>query len=177
MLEGFLQIAFAEEFDFEVARAYVANKIQNYTFYVTAVYIIAIFSIRAAMTNYKSFELKVPMALWNGYLAVFSVCGFYVTSERMISEIRQKGIIGSYAQPNKFFYGRSGYWAFMLMVSKTIELGDTFFLVFRKKPLIFLHWYHHVLTFNYAIWAYTEGQPFNMYIAWLNYGVHAVMYG
>jgi hypothetical protein len=29
-------------------------------------------------------------------------------------------------------------------VSKVFELWDTFFIVVRKRPLILLHWYHHV---------------------------------
>uniref|UniRef100_A0A0N5AM25 Elongation of very long chain fatty acids protein n=1 Tax=Syphacia muris TaxID=451379 RepID=A0A0N5AM25_9BILA len=126
---------------------------------------------------YKAyFQLQTAIILWNGFLAVFSACGFYIITLKAATSIAEYGFVGSYIKDCGFFYDRSGYWAFMLMVSKTIELGDTLFLVLRKKPLIFLHWYHHALTFNYAIWAYTEAQPFNMYIAWMNYGVHALMY-
>ena len=34
-----------------------------------------------------------------------------------------------------------GYWTFMFALSKVPELGDTLFIVLRKQPLIFLHWY------------------------------------
>ena len=30
--------------------------------------------------------------------------------------------------------------------SKLFELGDTVFMVFRKRKVIFLHWFHHTLT-------------------------------
>ena len=35
----------------------------------------------------------------------------------------------------------SGYWTFMFVMSKVPELGDTIFIVLRKQPLIFLHWW------------------------------------
>ena len=35
----------------------------------------------------------------------------------------------------------AGYWTFMFVMSKVPELGDTIFIVLRKQPLIFLHWY------------------------------------
>jgi len=49
--------------------------------------------------------------------------------------------------------------------------------VLRKKPLIFLHWYHHVLTLNYGILSYIENTGFNTWIVWLNFTVHSFMYG
>lgn len=56
------------------------------------------------------------------------------------------------------------------------ELGDTIFIVLRKRPLIFLHWYHHVATLNYGIWSYNEKTAYNTWIVWLNFSVHAFMY-
>lgn len=37
----------------------------------------------------------------------------------------------------------TGLWCVVFTVSKVLELMDTFFVVMRKKPLIFLHWYVH----------------------------------
>lgn len=45
----------------------------------------------------------------------------------------------------------AAYWSFLFAVSKVIELGDTLFIVLRKKPLIFLHYYHHVAVLVYTI--------------------------
>lgn len=36
--------------------------------------------------------------------------------------------------------GETGLWAFLFVLSKIVELGDTAFLVLRKRPIIFLHW-------------------------------------
>ena len=34
----------------------------------------------------------------------------------------------------------SSFWASVFVLSKVPELGDTFFILLRKQPLIFLHW-------------------------------------
>jgi len=37
--------------------------------------------------------------------------------------------------------GATGLWVQLFILSKIPELIDTFFIVQRKRPLIFLHWY------------------------------------
>lgn len=44
----------------------------------------------------------------------------------------------------------AGFWATMFVLSKVPELGDTIFIVLRKQPLIFLHWYHHATVLVYS---------------------------
>jgi len=34
-----------------------------------------------------------------------------------------------------------GFWTWLFVLSKLPELGDTIFIVLRKQPLIFLHWW------------------------------------
>lgn len=57
------------------------------------------------------------------------------------------------------------------------ELFDTFFIVIHKKPLIFLHWYHHVTVLLYCWHAYVNKSPYGLFFVTMNYGVHAIMYG
>lgn len=85
-------------------------------------------------------------------------------------------ITASYTKRGDFFEGTSGYWTWLFCLSKFAELGDTVLIVLRKKPLIFLHWYHHVLTLNYGIISYTHHTPYNTWIIWLNFTVHSFMY-
>lgn len=57
------------------------------------------------------------------------------------------------------------------------ELIDTFFIVVHKKPLIFLHWYHHITVLLYCYHSYVTTSPPGIFFVVMNYSVHASMYG
>lgn len=57
------------------------------------------------------------------------------------------------------------------------ELVDTFFIVVHKKPLIFLHWYHHITVLLYCYHSYVTTSPPGIFFVVMNYSVHASMYG
>ena len=42
--------------------------------------------------------------------------------------------------------GRIYFWSYIYYISKFYELGDTAILVFKQKPVSFLHVYHHSLV-------------------------------
>ncbi len=42
----------------------------------------------------------------------------------------------------------------------------------RKKPLIFLHWYHHVTVLLYCWHSYYEQTTYGLYFIAMNYTVH-----
>jgi elongation of very long chain fatty acids protein 6 len=56
------------------------------------------------------------------------------------------------------------------------ELIDTFFIVIHKKPLIFLHWYHHITVLLYCWHSYVAMSPTGLYFVVMNYAVHSSMY-
>ncbi len=58
------------------------------------------------------------------------------------------------------FYSRT--WAFCF--SKLPELIDTVFIVLRKQPLIFLHWYHHASVLVYCWFSYQDYSSTGRYI-------------
>ncbi len=77
------------------------------------------------------------------------------------------------------FVRRDGVpWAFSAMAwSKLFELFDTAFLVLRKKPVLLLHWFHHItvllFTWYCQVAARTHGPL--MYTL-MNAIVHSLMY-
>ncbi|RYH12715.1 elongation of very long chain fatty acids protein [archaeon] len=73
--------------------------------------------------------------------------------------------------------GPTGLWVFLFIYSKIPELIDTVFIVLRKKPLIFLHWYHHVTVLLFCWSAYSTIAGSGLYFVAMNYSVHALMYG
>jgi elongation of very long chain fatty acids protein 6 len=73
-------------------------------------------------------------------------------------------------------YGPTGFWMMLFMYSKIPELIDTVFIILRKKPLLFLHWYHHATVLTYCWCAYSLRTGSGIFFATMNYGVHGLMY-
>jgi elongation of very long chain fatty acids protein 6 len=75
-------------------------------------------------------------------------------------------------------FGGTGMWVMLMNFSKPFELFDTLFIVLRKKPLVFLHWYHHITVLLFCWKTYgTSENGSGMYFVAMNYTIHAVMYG
>jgi hypothetical protein len=64
----------------------------------------------------------------------------------------------------------------LFIFSKVPELGDTVFLVFRKKKLMLLHWYHHISVLLFCWHSYAFRSSTGLYFVAMNFTVHAVMY-
>mmetsp|Transcript_29044 Transcript_29044/g.66510 ORF Transcript_29044/g.66510 Transcript_29044/m.66510 type:complete len:182 (-) Transcript_29044:92-637(-) len=60
---------------------------------------------------------------------------------------------------------------------KYLNCLTLFFLVVHKKPVIFLHWYHHITVLLYCWHSYATKAPAGVFFAVMNYAVHAIMYG
>lgn len=85
------------------------------------------------------------------------------------------------------------------MLSKVPETIDTLFIVLRRQPLIFLHWYHHASVLVYCFYRYDIPSIFSFPVVYfnlvslgfsyalfvstgrwfvsMNYCVHTIMYG
>jgi hypothetical protein len=174
-LAGFLRISTTTPFNYAAARRYV-SEVQFSSFVISLLYVVVIFSIKAAMSTHKPYVLKTGLRLWNLWLAVFSIAGSLVTTVALVQEWNKYGLVSTYTRSRDFFECTSGLWTYLFCMSKLGELGDTIFIVLRKKPLMFLHWYHHVATLNYGLMSYVDKTAFNTWIVWLNFSVHAVMY-
>lgn len=64
----------------------------------------------------------------------------------------------------------------MFIMSKLPELIDTVFIVLRKQPLIFLHWYHHATVLIYCWYSYHEFASSGRWFMTMNFIVHSIMY-
>ncbi|CAL8091684.1 unnamed protein product [Orchesella dallaii] len=145
-------------------------------FYAAAIYIVAIFGLQKFMENRAPFELKKPLFVWNLSLGIFSVIGFvrYVPGFMLVL-----------SQPNGFYRSicikdgmdlPTGYWTLLFAFSKFWELGDTFYIVLRKRRLVFIQYYHHVVTMI-VVWIVGPlVEPISRWYTVLNYGVHSLMY-
>lgn len=170
-----MDILTGSNFSDTVAKEWVRER-QPLALQASLVYVILIFSIKRIMKNRQPFELTLPLNIWNFILAVFSIAGTIKMSPEFFGTINKLGLQGSYCKIEHFTEGTNGYWAWLFIASKLVELVDTQFLVLRKRPLMFLHWYHHVLTLIYAFYSYPHSPGFNRWGIYMNFFVHAFMY-
>jgi len=75
------------------------------------------------------------------------------------------------------YNGTSGIVLFLFNLSKILELVDTLFIVFRKRPLLFLHTFHHLVTGIYCWIALVYPTPLGLWYSTNNLAVHSIMYG
>ena len=75
-------------------------------------------------------------------------------------------------------YGRGplGFWSVLFVLSKYAELIDTLFLVLRKKPVPFLHWFHHFTVLLISIGTIMVFGPTGIVMIGMNFFVHSIMY-
>ncbi|XP_063611761.1 very long chain fatty acid elongase 6-like isoform X1 [Penaeus indicus] len=144
----------------------------------TSMYVFFIFAGQRYMQNRHRFELRSYLVVWNILLAVFSTMGALRTVPEMFHILKDYGFSFSTCISGKPFLDNrvGGFWNWMFTLSKVPELGDTVFIVLRKQPLIFLHWYHHVTVLLYAWYSYSDYIATARWFVCMNYLVHSVMY-
>ena len=54
----------------------------------------------------------------------------------------------------RYGQGWVGLWTAAFIYSKLFELFDTLWLLAKKRPVIFLHWYHHLTVLLYCWHSY-----------------------
>lgn len=121
---------------------------------------------------------RTSLALWNFSLSAFSLIGFLRVLPQVAHNFTHYTWKENFCFEPESSYGQgpSGLWVMLFISSKFPELFDTFFIVIHKKPLIFLHWYHHISVLLYCWQAYVSKAPVGVIFCVMNYAVHAFMY-
>jgi len=167
------------ETDYNGGGALIVSR-QNYWLgpVVSFLYLLFVWIGPKLMENRKPFSLRTPLKYWNLCLALFSFCGMVRVLPHLIHVLVSHGWDVTICTPPVFTYGHGacGLWVMLFIYSKYFELLDTAFIVFRKKQLSFLHWYHHLTVLLYTWDAYAQEQPPGIYFVAMNYTVHAIMY-
>ena len=146
-------------------------------FIVCGGYLLFINQFSNYMKKREAFTLKRPLIYWNASLCIFSFIGAIQTIPMLMNLMYESpDFKDTICQPPSQTWGQNP-WVGLFVYSKIPELVDTFFIVARKRPLIFLHWYHHVTVLLYCWHSYAVEAPQALYFIAMNYSVHAIMYG
>jgi elongation of very long chain fatty acids protein 6 len=142
-------------------------------------YAIACIAGKRYMRDRPAWNWRRSMALWNFTLSLFSFIGMMRTMPILLHNLTAKSIRDNMCNDAETSYGSgsTGLWVQLFVYSKIPELLDTFFIIIHKKPLIFLHWYHHITVLLYCWFGYANRSPYGLFFCAMNYSVHAIMYG
>lgn len=130
------------------------------------------------MKNRTAFVLRWPLACWNLLLSIFSIYGTIRVVPHLLDKMTKMTFEETVCDSAHTYYGAgaAGLAVQLFILSKIPELFDTVFIILKKKPLIFLHWYHHITVLLYCWNSYVTESGAGIYFAAMNYTVHAVMY-
>ncbi|KAL4929736.1 elongation of very long chain fatty acids protein [Aspergillus undulatus] len=140
------------------------------------VYYVTIFGGREIMKNRPAFKLSFLFKVHNLILTVVSAILLALFVEQLLPTLWNHGVFyticdhrGGWTQPLIVLY-------YLNYLNKYLEFLDTVFLFLKKKPLTFLHTYHHGAT---ALLCYTQLIGLTA-VQWvpitINLLVHVVMY-
>jgi len=147
------------------------------TFVYSVVYLIVVFGTQFYMNSRKRLELRPYLAFWSGILALFSIIGSIRTVPELVYNLQKYGFEFSLCDSSYVQQGAcTAVWTALFTLSKVLELGDTIFIVLRKQPLIFLHWYHHITVMIYCWFSYPQGIGPGRWYMVMNFVVHSFMY-
>ncbi|KAL0467234.1 fatty acid elongase [Neurospora intermedia] len=164
----------AEDFKFVPGETPMSTLKETSIFIV--IYYTIIFGGRELMRNREPFKLRTLFLIHNFYLTAISAILLALFIEQLLPIVVRGGVFhaichidGGWTQPLVVLY-------YLNYLTKYLELLDTCFLFLKKKPLTFLHCYHHGAT---ALLCYTQLIG-STSVSWvpitLNLTVHVVMY-
>lgn len=175
-----------EPFFFEFEKRFnpfpVLGWMQGHPFFpisIVAIYGISVVIGRKYMEKRDPFKWRRGLVYWNFFLSLFSFIGTLRTLPMLVHNLSTLSLKANFCASPVATHGcgSSGIWVQLFILSKIPELFDTLFIVVHKKPLIFLHWYHHITVLLYCWHSYVTLSPFCLFFVCMNYAVHASMYG
>jgi hypothetical protein len=115
-------------------------------------------------------------------LAVIVLVGTLFGAYQRSQDPRLGGVAGLFCPPkelgsHELMTGSLGFFIYVFHLSKYVELVDTFILIAKGKPVIFLHCYHHCsmlfVTWSWFAFPWLEGA---WWCAVVNSIIHSFMY-
>jgi len=126
------------------------------------------------------FKSKALTGLWSLSLSLFSMWGASILIPELFfhedSGLLTQGLQGIICGEARWGFGRSGFAIGVFVLSKIPELFDTVLLVLAGRPVIFLHWYHHITVLLFCWHCFSIQAPIGLSFVAMNYTVHAIMY-
>eukprot|EP00921_Rhytidocystis_pertsovi_P001158 GHVQ01001976.1.p1 GENE.GHVQ01001976.1~~GHVQ01001976.1.p1 ORF type:complete len:651 (+),score=61.50 GHVQ01001976.1:614-2566(+) len=135
-----------------------------------ALYLPVINLLQSFMKNRQPMKLRYYSILWNLMLAVLSLFG----AVQMLMD--DWTIVTHVKYDESMFQPRTRMVVAVFCLTKVIEFGDTVILALKKRPILFLHVYHHLTVAVYCWHAQYLRVNFAHSFVFMNLVVHGAMY-
>lgn len=163
-----------QDFDFKPRETPMSTLKESFSTIVA--YYIIILGGRELMRSRPAFQLNTLFKIHNFYLTAISGGLLVLFLEQLIPTLSQHGLFFAICDHKGGWTEHLVILYYLNYLTKYLELIDTVFLVLKKKPLTFLHCYHHGAT---ALLCYSQLIGLTA-VSWvpitLNLTVHVVMY-
>jgi len=170
---------YSPDFRFEGSAHVVGN--WPAIFGAIGIYLVTIFGLQRIMKNRKKLELNLIVPLHNAFLCALSFAMLVGVTSELLKIFQGNTTDDSMTlflcDPNKkLVRGKHIFWFYIFFLSKFYELLDTVIIVLKKRPIIFLHVYHHCITvvLTFVMLDYEVAVQWIAIIA--NVAVHVPMY-
>ncbi|KAL2811828.1 GNS1/SUR4 family-domain-containing protein [Aspergillus cavernicola] len=174
--KGFTAVTGRSPLDFHLVPGVTPMTTLQGTLVSLATYYVVVLGGRQAMKNVPAFKLQTPFIIHNFILTLISGGLLALFLEQLLPTLWKGGVLHAICDAQGGWTDELVVLYYLNYLTKYLELLDTVFLVLKKKPLTFLHTYHHGAT---ALLCYVElvGRTS---VSWvpitLNLTVHVVMY-
>ncbi|XP_065176460.1 very long chain fatty acid elongase 6-like [Sycon ciliatum] len=145
------------------------------TYYMVTISMIYVALIHwgvSQMEKRTKYNLRGTLVCWNAALAFYSMFSLY----RFTLALMRHDSVGEAVCDATYMHSSGGLWSFLFMMSKFVEFGDTFFIVLKKKKLIFLHWFHHVTVLWFCWFSFINPHGPARVFGVINMIIHFIMY-
>ncbi|GMR30882.1 hypothetical protein PMAYCL1PPCAC_01077, partial [Pristionchus mayeri] len=171
-----VEILKEQEFNYHRASKWMGDH-TLFTIQVVVLYVVSIHLIKDFMRERVAFKLTLPIQIWNLAVALMSGVGAAAMTPEYISTWNNRGYDATVCSSREdFFSGTGGVAVFVLTLARLPEFIDTYFIVLRKRPLLFIHWYHHAFTLFISWYGYSNLLPCSRHAIYVNALIHTVMY-
>jgi len=152
-----------------------------YLFYSLALmYYPCILLGKRMMKNREPFVLRELLFVWNAFMSLMSFIGCSILFPYIYEQSLTQNLHTMMCAHDLFYTSRVAYVVAIFNATKCLEWGDTVFLILRKKRIVFLHGYHHLVTYLFcwhaSLYSY-KADATGVYFCAMNLAVHSVMYG
>jgi len=146
---------------------------------VSFVYLAVVFLGPSLIPPQNGRPIKMALILWNVSLTVFSIWGSFRIVPWFVNSVVNDGFFHVMCSEGPTKCNKNTVaclWLMLFCLSKIPEMIDTLFLVARGRPVILLHWYHHITVAWYCIISWGTLSVSGSSYAAMNLTVHSFMY-